>query len=342
MHPAPNDDCNHLPNNADNTRADLPDDHGDPDGAALQALLDQARQLALAHAPAEGHHATAVPGLQLIRADSPAQPLPTVYEPGLVLVLQGRKQALLGREILRYDPLHCLLVSVTMLPSGQITEASPQAPYLCLRLNLDSQALAALLLELPAATAQPPQPQAGATAAAAARGLNLARVTLPLLDAVLRLLRLLDTPQHLPVLAPLALREILYRVLIGELGQQLRALAVAESRTQRLARVIGLLERRYAEPVRIDELAQAAHMSPSSLHQHFKQLTSLSPLQYQKQLRLHRARRLMLGDGLDAAAAAHRVGYESPSQFSREYRRLFGMPPQAEMERLRSGISAGP
>ncbi|MBP6899111.1 MAG: AraC family transcriptional regulator [Burkholderiaceae bacterium] len=321
-----------MPDAVTTTTATTPADCDDPDSAALQALLAQARRLALAHAPADGHHATAVPGLQLIRASTPALPLPTVYEPGLVLVLQGRKQALLGREILRYDPLHCLLVSVTMLPSGQITEASPQAPYLCLRLTLDSQALAALLLESTAGTAS------NSKAEAAARGLNLARVTLPLLDAVLRLLRLLDTPQHLPVLAPLVLREILYHVLIGELGQQLRALAVAESRTQRLARAIGLLERRYAEPVRIDELAQAAHMSPSSLHQHFKQLTSLSPLQYQKQLRLHQARRLMLAQGLDAAAAAHRVGYESASQFSRDYRGLFGLPPRAELERLRSSM----
>lgn len=305
-----------------------------PDVAVQQALLAEAVARALRHAPVDGHHATAVPGLQLIRASAPAQALPTVYEPGLVLVLQGRKQALLGGQVLCYDPLHCLVVSVTMLPAGQITEASADAPYLCLRLNLDTQALAALLLELGAPAAGPAACPAAATVSAA-RGLNVARVSLPLLEAVLRLLRLLDTPEHLAVLAPLAVREILYRVLVGELGGTLRRLALAEGPGQRIARAIGLLERRYDQPVRIEELAAAAHMSPSSLHQHFKQVTALSPLQYQKQLRLHRARRLMLAEGLDAAAAAHRVGYESASQFSREYRRLFGAPPAAERNRLR-------
>ncbi len=305
------------------------------DDDAHQPLLAEAVQLALRHAPADGHHATAVPALQLIRASAPALPLPTVYEPGLVVVLQGRKQALLGTQVLRYDPLHCLLVSVKMLPAGQITEASPAAPYLCLRLNLDTQALAALLLAPgPAAAADVAVDVAADAAPATACGLNVARVSLPLLEAVLRLLRLLDTPEHLPVLAPLALREILYRVLTGELGAALRRLARAESHGQRIARAIGLLERRYAEPVRIDELAAAAHMSPSSLHQHFKQVTALSPLQYQKQLRLHQARRLMLAEGLDATSAAHRVGYESASQFSREYRRLFGAPPRADIAQL--------
>lgn len=302
------------------------------------SLLQAAVQQVLRHAPSDGHHATAVPGLQLIRASAAGQPLPTVYQPGLVVVLQGRKQALLGGQVLRYDPLHCLVVSVTMLPAGQITEASPAAPYLCMRLNLDTQALAALMLELgPPSAGAHGTPDAGAPGTAA-RGLNVARVSPSLLEAVLRLLRLLDTPQHLAVLAPLAVREILYRVLVGELGGPLRQLARAEGPGQRIARAIGLLERRYAEPVRVDELAAAAHMSASSLHQHFKQVTALSPLQYQKQLRLHQARRLMLAEGLDAAAAAHRVGYESPSQFSREYRRLFGAPPRAEIAQLRDGM----
>ncbi|MDT7837892.1 AraC family transcriptional regulator [Aquabacterium sp. OR-4] len=321
------------------------------DTPALQALLAEAVRLALAHAPGDGHHATAVPGLLLVRASAPALPLPAVYEPGLVVVLQGRKQALLGQEPIRYDPLHCLVVSVKMLPCGQITEASPEAPYLCLRLSLDAQHLAALMLEAgdAAESGAAAGPRRGAAVAATpaspspspspARGLHVSRVSLPLLDAVLRLLRLLDTPQHLPVLAPLAMREILYRVLVGELGAPLRALAMADGQTQRIARAIDLLERRFAEPVRIEELAAAAHMSVSSLHQHFKQVTSLSPLQYQKQLRLHQARRLMLASGIDAASAAHRVGYESASQFSREYRRLFGAPPRTEIEQIKGAAT---
>jgi AraC-like DNA-binding protein len=196
------------------------------------------------------------------------------------------------------------------------------------RLNVDMRELASLLLD--SSPAAPP---------GLSRGLQLARSTPELLDAVARLLRLLRAPADAPVLAPLAIREIFYRVLTGELGPRLRALAVADSQAQRIARAIDLLKRRFAEPLRIDEVADAAHMSASSLHLHFKQVTSMSPLQFQKRLRLHRARQLMLADGLDASTAAHRVGYESPSQFSREYRRLFGAPPRAEI-RQTAGLTA--
>ena len=296
------------------------------------AQLPELVALALRHAPADGVHGTAIPSLDLIRASAPAQRLPAVYEPGIVLVVQGRKQATLGHEVLHYDPLHLLVVSVTMLPLGQVVQASPERPYLCLRLAADPRELGALVLEMPAApVATPP-----------GRGLNVARVSAPLLDAMLRLLRLLDSPQDAAVLAPLARREIFYRVLTGELGPRLRALSAAESHTQRIGRAIELLKRRYAEPVRIDDVAQAAAMSASSLHQHFKQVTSMSPLQYQKMLRLHQARQLMLSDGLDAAAAGHRVGYESPSQFSREYRRLFGAPPKADAAVVRRAARVTP
>ncbi|MBA2676574.1 AraC family transcriptional regulator [Ramlibacter sp.] len=287
--------------------------------------------LAGAFAPHDGLHDTAVTQLQLIRASAPAQPLPAMYEPGLVFVVQGRKQAVLGADTLVYDPLHYLLVSVTVLPQGQILEASARKPYLCIRLNLDPRELGSLLLQ-----ARPPETQT----AGAPRGLRVARTSAPLADAMLRLLRLLETPDDVAVLAPLALREIYWRVLTGELGPQLRELAVAGSHAQRIARAVDLLKRRYAEPVRIEEVAEAVHMSPSTLHHHFKQATSMSPLQYQKHLRLHHARRLMLTTGLDAAAAGHEVGYESASQFSREYRRLFGAPPKAEIRQVRGALRA--
>jgi AraC-like DNA-binding protein len=301
------------------------------DAAELERLRERALALALRHAPADGLHDTALPGLALIRASAPAQALPAVYAPGLVLVLQGRKQAQLGAQTLRYDPLHCLLVSMTMLPLGQITEASPAQPYLCLRLSSSTQMLADLLLQC--------GPAAAPTHPAGPVGLNLSPVTTPLLDAALRLLQLLDAPQDQAMLGPMLQREIFYRVLTGPLGGQLRALASGDSSTQRVARAVDALTQRYAEPLRIEELATLAHMSPSSLHQHFKQLTSLSPLQYQKQLRLQQARRLMLAEGLDAAAAAHQVGYESPSQFSREYRRLFGTPPRSDMAQWRAPLA---
>ncbi|MFO1339909.1 MAG: AraC family transcriptional regulator [Burkholderiaceae bacterium] len=306
---------------------DTAPDTGDADPAARR-LRAEMIGLASQFAPTDGLHDTAIAPLQIVRASAPAQALPAVYEPGLVMVLQGRKQARLGHELLRYGPLHCLVVAVTMLPHAQVTEASPETPYLCLRLNVDPRELAALVLDAGAAAGVAAAP---GLAPALSRGLQLTPSSPALLDAMARLLRLLRTPADVPVLAPLAIREVFYRVLTGELGPRLRALAVAESHAQRIGRAIALVKRRYAEPLRVDEVAEAAHMSPSSLHLHFKQMTSMSPLQYQKQLRLHRARQLMMAEGLDAADAAHRVGYESPSQFSREYRRLFGAPPREEI-----------
>jgi AraC-like DNA-binding protein len=273
----------------------------------LQPLRERTLALALAHAPGDGLHETALPGLRLIRASAPAQPVPAIYEPGLVLVLQGRKQAQLGARVVHYDAMQCLIVPVTTLPRGQVLQASVAKPYVC-----------------------------DAPAAEGDAGLQVAPVTAPLLDAAGRLLQLLDHPQDLKALAPLVQREIFYRVLTGPLGPRLRALAQGDGVARRLNRVIEQLTRRYAEPISIDELAEVAHMSPSTLHLRFKQLTALSPLQFQKTLRLQQARRLMLGDGLDAASAAHRVGYESPSQFSREYRRLFGAPPREDISLLRA------
>ncbi|HEY0178952.1 MAG TPA: AraC family transcriptional regulator, partial [Dokdonella sp.] len=266
----------------------------------------------------DGAHATAVPGLALIRADAPSAPLATVYHPCICVVVQGRKRAKLGDETYVYDALHYLVVSMTLPMIGEIVEASPERPYLCLRIDVDTRLLNELLMQLP---------PAAAARRSAERALFLARSDAPLLDAVLRLVRLLDAPDEAAVLAPLALREIHYRVLSGELGQRLRELCEADGASQRIAVAIDLLKRRYAEPLRIDELAAAAHMSPSSFHLRFKATTAMTPLKFQKQLRLQEARRLMLMEGMEAAAAGYRVGYESPSQFSREYRRLFGAPP---------------
>jgi hypothetical protein len=241
------------------------------DDPATVACLPELIELVQAFAPADGLHDTPIRSLQLLRASAPGQPLPAVYEPGLCVVVQGRKLATLGADRLVYDPLHYLLISVTMLPRGQVVMASPEQPYLCIRLNADPREVGDLLMEAtPAAPAGP--------RSAIDRGLRVAQVSAPLLDAVLRLMRLLRAPQDAPVLAPLAVREIYYRVLTGELGAQLRMFAVADSQSRRVARAVDLLKRRYTEPVRIDELADAAHMSASSLHQHFKLLTSMSPL----------------------------------------------------------------
>lgn len=273
-------------------------------------------------ASGDGAQATAIPALTVIRASTPSQPLASVYHPSLCIVVQGRKRALLGGEIYTYDPLNYLVVSMSLPVVGQIIEATPAQPYLCVRIDLDPAIVNELLAQLGAAA--PPRASEG-------RALFLARTSAALLDAVLRLVRLLDAPDDAAVLAPLALREIHYRVLLGELGQRLRSLCEADGASQRVARAIELLKARYSEPLRVEDLAAAAHMSPSSLHQRFREATATTPLQFQKQLRLQEARRLMLTEGIEAAAAGYRVGYESPSQFSREYRRLFGAPPRREV-----------
>jgi AraC-like DNA-binding protein len=293
--------------------------------AARPGLEAQQAELAdrvARNAGIDGVQPTAIAGLSLIRASAPSQPLASIYHPCLCVVVQGRKRALLGDDIFVYDPLNYLVVSMTLPVVGQIVEATPAHPYLCLRIDIAPMLVDELLVQL--GSAAPPR-------ASDERALYLARTSAPLLDAVLRLVRLLDAPEDAAVLAPLAVREIHYRVLLGELGQRLRSLCEAEGSSQRVARAIELIKANYTQPLRIEDLAAAAHMSPSSLHQRFRAATATTPLQFQKQLRLLEARRLMLIEGFEAAAAGHRVGYESPSQFSREYRRLFGAPPKREI-----------
>ncbi len=279
----------------------------------------------------DGNHQTAVPELTLHRLSAPMPPVHGVLKPTFCLVAQGSKLTVLGEETHTHDSLRYLLLSVDLPLTVQVTEASPDQPYLGLCLDIDPRQIGALLLEMASMEdAAPP-----AVSAASVRSLSLSRTDAPLLDASLRLLRLLDTPQDVPMLAPPAVREILYRLLTGEQGGRLRQIAVPNSLTQRIARATEWIKRHYAEPLSIETIAQEVCMSPSGLHHHFKAVTALSPLQYQKHLRLQEARRLMLSESLDAATAGYRVGYQSPSQFSREYRRLFGAPPQRDLARLR-------
>jgi transcriptional regulator GlxA family with amidase domain len=252
--------------------------------------------------------------------------MPTVCQPSLGFVVQGRKRSLLNDEVFYYDALNYLVVSVTLPMMGQVIEASEERPFLGLRLDLDLDEIARLLLELG---------DRGAAPVAADRGLFVARMDEALLDAVLRMVKLLDTPEDIAVLAPTVRREIYYRVLRGELGQRLVDLAEGDGGNHRIVRAIEWLKQHYTAPLRIEELAEAMHMSQSALHHRFKAVTAMSPLQYQKHLRLHEARRMMFIDGIECATAGHLVGYESPSQFSREYRRLFGAPPRVEIARLR-------
>ena len=283
-------------------------------------------------APFDGTHQTALSCLSLHRGSVPTACTPTVFQPCLGIIVQGRKRAVLNGEIFNYDALNYLVVSVTLPGMGQVVEATPEHPYLSLRLNLDPEEIARLVLELG---------DRGASPLAADRGLFVARLDEALLDAVLRMVKLLDTPEDIGVLAPVVQREIYYRVLRGKLGYRLVDLVQAEGCNHRIVRAIEWLKQHYAAALRIEELAGAVHMSPSALHHRFKAVTAMSPLQYQKHLRLHEARRLMFADGIESATAGHRVGYESASQFSREYRRLFGAPPRSEIARLReAGLPA--
>ena len=250
-----------------------------------------------------------------------------VHKPALCVLAQGRKEVRLHGESYFYDPLNYLVVSVTLPLAGQVVEASPEQPYLCARIDIDPAQITQLIADSSPIGVPAPPP---------GRGLFLDRVDSSLLDALLRLVRLLDTSQDIPMLAPMALREIFYRLLRGQQGQRLYELAVVDSQAHRVTRAIEWINQHYIEPLRIEELAQRVNLGVSTLHHRFKAITAMSPLQYQKQLRLQEARRLLLAESLDVSAAAFQVGYESPSQFSREYSRLFGASPLKDLAKLRS------
>jgi AraC-like DNA-binding protein len=276
-------------------------------------------------ASSQGLHATAWTSLTLFRADSVGAPTCAMYGPGLGLALQGAKQILLGQQSFLHEPASYMVNAVDVPVSAQVVRASVEAPCLCLTFRLDLQCIRELL----------PGVQLRRSAAVAASGLSISPLDGGLFDPLLRLVRLLDTPRDLEVLGPLLERELLYRLLTGEQGALLAQIATSGSQGHQVSRAIDWLRQHYDETLRIDELAARVNMSASSLHHHFRAITAMSPLQYQKQLRLYEARRLLLADQCDVATAAHRVGYESPSQFSREYSRAFGAPPLRDVARLR-------
>jgi AraC-like DNA-binding protein len=278
------------------------------------------------YAQSEGAWPTAWPALSFFRADEPGDRSCALYEPCLGLLLQGNKHILLGDERFEQENGHYLISSIDVPVSAQVMRASRQEPCLCLTLRLDPVRIGEWLSEM-----KPPKSSTGT-----ARGLALSPVTAGILDPLLRLIRLLETPQDLPLLAPLIERELIYRLLTGEQGARLAQIVTAGGQGQQIARAIQWLKQHYNKPLRISELASMVNMSASSLHHHFREITAMSPLQYQKVLRLHEARRLLLTEGCDVATAAHRVGYESPSQFSREYSRHHGAPPLRDVNRLRA------
>lgn len=279
----------------------------------------------------DGAHATAIPRVFLHRASAVSAPLHTVYEPAVCIIAQGQKRGLAGEQVYVYGQGNYLIISVDIPIIGQVTQASVEEPFLSLRIDLDSAAIGALLLESDIERTVREQPVSALAVSDADGGI---------VDAAVRLLRLLDTPRDIPILAPLAEREILYRLLRGEQTSRLSQIAFKESKLQQVNRAIVWLKQNFREAFSANILAGEARMSTSALHQHFKAVTGMSPLQYQKQLRLQEARRLMLSEAADAAMAGHSVGYDSPSQFSREYRRLFGAPPLRDIETLRETISS--
>ncbi len=293
--------------------------------------VEELARLIARFAPSDGVYQTAIPRLKVVRLSQPSEPMHGLHEPALCIIAQGAKQVILGDRIYRYDAAHCLVVSLDLPVIGEVIEATPDEPYLCVKLELDPAAIGALMLEAPPLAE--PEPSSGP-------GLTISPMTPALRDAVIRLTGLLETPADIAVLAPLVEREILYRLLTGDQAARLRQIAVAESKLQQVNRAIGWIKRNYRKPFSVEVVAAEARMSPSALHQHFKAVTAMSPLQYQKQLRLQEARRLILAKAHDAASAGFQVGYESPSQFSREYSRLFGAPPLRDVARLRGASAA--
>jgi AraC-like DNA-binding protein len=269
---------------------------------------------------------TAIPGLSLFQRIAPTPPASFMFEPRICVIAQGAKRVLLGDETYVYDPQHFLITSVDLPTVAEIIKASREKPYLGLILKIDQREISQLMVD---SNLPPPRPQQSS------RGMATGDVTLPMLSTFQRLIELLDEPKDIPILAPIIQREIFYRLLVGDQGVRLRQMASTGSQSQQIARAIDWLKGNFTQPLRIDELASQVNMSTSTFHHHFREVTAMSPLQYQKWLRLNEARRLMLAEKQDATTAAFHVGYESPSQFSREYGRLFGAPPLRDITSLR-------
>ena len=275
-----------------------------------------------------------LPGLQLRRASSPTELGHGVSDTAFCVLAQGRKEVLLGQLRYEYDPAHYLVSTAAVPIASRIVEATAERPYLRLLVRLDPAVVGSVTSEA-GYVARQSRP--------AAPAIDVSRLDEGLLDAALRLVRLLDSPVHARFLAPLVTREIVYRLLVGEQGNRLRSMTALGGHRHGIARAIERLRKEFDHPLRIEDVARAVGMSVSGFHHHFRAVTGMSPLQFQKQLRLQHARRLMLSEDLDAASAGYRVGYHDPSHFSREYKQLFGLPPMRDVERLRGAAprSAG-
>ena len=296
----------------------------------LRAQADCAELAArIASAVPDDGRAQPIPGLHLIRSSTVAVPFYAVLRPCFCVIAQGAKVLQLGGDRYRYDPFRYLLVSADLPVTGRIAEASKEEPYLGLRLDLDPALVSQVLVE------------AGGVASsggAERRALDVSALDADLLDAVLRLVRAAESPREAAVLAPLVTREIVYRLLVGDQGARLRHIAVLGGQGHRMTEAVRRLHRQFDQTVRMEELAADLGMSASTFYQRFKDVTGMTPLQFQKEVRLQEARRLLLAGDLDAATAGYRVGYNDPSHFSRDYKRQFGEPPIQNVERLRETV----
>jgi AraC-like DNA-binding protein len=283
--------------------------------AQLAELIDR-------HAGTDGSFNTALPRVGIIRSSAKTEPIHTMYEPSCCIVAQGRKRAVVGDKVHVYDTAHYLVVGVDLPVIGAVVEASADRPYLCMRLQLDRGMLAELI---PAAENKMNESAAAGVSAS----------TPELLDAAVRMLQLLDAPEDAGILGPMIEREMLYRLIRGPQAPLLRQIANRESRLNQIGRAVDFIRKNFSEPFAIDHLASVAGMSASTFYEHFKSVMAMSPLQFRTQLRLQEARRLMVAEGLTAAEAGFRVGYDSPSQFSRDYVRVHSVPPRRDVERMR-------
>src|SRR5262245_35371113 len=269
------------------------------------------------------------PDVFLGRSSQPTQKVHSVFKPAFCVIAQGSKHVLLGEKLFRYDPGHYLISTVDLPIISRVVEASRERPYLSFRVSLDASLVALLIMESGIEIKK-------GDASVEAMGVN--SIDANLLDAVVRLARLLDTPDEIQILAPLIIREIVYRLLRREQGARLNHLLASGGDTRRISKAVEYIREHFDQPLKIEDLARELGMSVSGFHHHFKSVTAMSPLQFHKQIRLQEARRLMLGEELDAASAGFRVGYEDPAYFSRDYKKLFGAPPQRDITKLRSNL----
>lgn len=304
------------------------DDKAAPRGAHQRALA----RIIENRLSATGDYETAIPHLRFFRRDEIAPPTICMVEPCIVFVAQGAKRLWVGGEGYLYDSSRLLVTSLDLPGGSEVLAASAEQPCVGLMLKLDMRALAELIAQggLPALDG-----------AAAGGGIGIGAATADILAPLERLLALLDDPQAIPVIAPLIQREIYYRLLRGDQAARLRRITAVDSQGHRITKAIDWLKSNFTQSLRVEDLAARVQMSATTFHQHFRQLTAMSPLQYQKWLRLNEAKRLMLNEDLDAASAAYKVGYESPSQFSREYSRLYGMSPKRDIMVMRGRAAEG-